>query len=347
MTLHLDPNLPTTKLTTKKGRRPMTSLYSVLRRAAAGVAIAALAVAARADGLNPGSLLLFPEYDTTAAHNTLITVTNTSPTITVRVKYEYVSPGSPVCLLTDREATLTPNDTLTVLVSSHIGTGRRGFLYMFAIDQSGAAVSQNFLVGDTLVLDGSNALQYAVNPLIFRAVPSLGSPTDIDSDGIRDLNGTEYEPAPGRILIPRFMGQSASHTSDLILIGLSGGGRFHTIADFVIFNDNEVPFSAQYEFPCWERVPLLTINGVFGNSFLANSSGDAAAEILGQNAYESGWMIVQGNVAQSTATAISDPAILAVLVERTAARAGAEIPFIQGRRNNGALFPQSNTGGFP
>lgn len=345
MTLQLD--WLRNPLATRKGQRPMKSLDLLLRRACLLGGIACLGLTAHADGLNPGSLLIYPEFDTTSSHNTLITVTNTSPTLTVRVKYEYVSPADPVCLMTDREATLSPNDTLTVLVSSHIGINRRGFLYLFAINAAGAAVSQNLLVGDDLVLDGTNALQYSINPLMFRALPPLNDLTDLDSDGIRDLNGTEYEPAPGRILIPRFMGQSASHTSDLILIGLSGGGRFHTIADFVIFNDNEVAFSAQHEFPCWERTPLLAINGVFANGFLANSSGDAAAEILGQAAYESGWFLVQGTVAQSANTAISDPAILAVLIERTGARAGAELPFIQGRRSNGTLFPQSNSGGAP
>jgi hypothetical protein len=344
MTLHLDCNRK--PLVTRKGRS-MNPLNSVLKSALTLAGAALLGAVAHADGLNPGSLLIYPEYDSTTSHNTLITVTNTSQTLTIRVKFEYVSPLEPVCLLTDREATLTPNDTLTVLVSAHIGAGRRGFLYVFAIGTGGAAISANFLVGDNLVIDGANSLQYAINPLVFRAVPTLNSSTDLDNDGIRDLDGNEYEPAPGRILIPRFMGQSTSHTSDLILIGLSGGGRFHTIADFVVFNDNEVPLSAQYEFPCWERVPLLTINGVFARSFLANNTDDAAAEILGQNSYESGWMIIQGTVAQSANTAISDPAILAVLVERTGTRAGAELPFIQGRRTNGALFPQSNTGNGP
>jgi hypothetical protein len=327
----------------------------VSRAAVALAACFALGSTALADGMNPGSLLIFPEYDSTTGRDTLITVTNTSSTLTVSITYEYVHGTAPnMCLQSDRHATLTPNDTLTVLVSNHLGAARPGFLYVFASNASGSvALSQNVLIGDNLVLNGTNSLQYSIAPLVYRALTAPGSDTDVDHDGIRDLNGMEYEPAPGRILIPRFMGQSASHASDLILIGLTGGAKFTTIADFVIFNDNEVPLSAQFSFPCWTKVPLSDISSVFSRTFLQQNTDDNAQEILGQSTYESGWMIVEGALAQSVNTSFNDPAILAVLIEKTmtgslaTTRSAAEIPFIQGRRQNGALWPLSNNGMAP
>ena len=65
------------------------------------------------------------------------------------------------------------------------------------------------------------------------------------------------------------LGQDVTPRSELVLIALSGGRAFTTTLDFAIFNDNEEPFSAQYTFQCWERVPLPAISGVFDQDFLA------------------------------------------------------------------------------
>jgi len=321
------------------------------RRLKALLGVLMLAGAAQADGLNPGSLLIYPEYDTTGGRDTLITVTNVSSSDTVSITFEYINTattGPTFCLQTDRHATLTPHDTLTVLVSNHIGTGRKGFAYVFASNAAGdVALSNNSLIGDDLVLDATITAGYSIVPLVFKAKPSPNNPTDLDGDGLRDLNNAEYESGPARILIPRFMGQHSGHASELILIGLSGGARFTTLADFVIFNDNEVPLSAQYSFPCWKKVSLLSISGVFGRSFLANNTADAPLEIIGQSTYEAGWFLVEGHIAQSTSATILNPTILAVLVETAGSRPGAEIPFLQERRNTGALWPVSVGGGGP
>ena len=63
--------------------------------------------------------------------------------------------------------------------------------------------------------------------------------------------------------IPRFLVQGKAFQSELILLGLAGGRMFNTIVNFWIYNDNEEAFSAQYQFRCWDRVPLASINGSF------------------------------------------------------------------------------------
>lgn len=313
---------------------------------------ATLAALAAADGRNPGSLLLFPEFDHSQGHNTLVTVTNTnldSGLGTVRVHYQYVSgvTGQTLCTEADRIEILTPGDTITVLTSLHNpGAFNRGFLYVYAVDSASRPVSFNYLAGDVVQVDAANSLQYAVNPLPFFAVAPQGNLTDVDNDGIRDFDGVEYEQAPNRILIPRFMGQSATYTDDLVLIALTGGKQFTTLLDFLLYNDNEEIFSGQHSFKCWKKVNLLSVNAAFANSFLHDFTNDAPSEILGAPTQEAGWISINGNMAWSTNTAIQDPAFLAVLVERAGGpnKAAAELPFFDGRQANGSLLPTTLDG---
>lgn len=317
--------------------RTRTMLASVLLLLSA-------AATTRADGRNPGSLLVFPEFQSANGQLTLITVSNPDtavPATTVRVHYVYVSgDAATLCSPQNATETLTPQDTLTVVASMHQGQGlAQGYVYAYAVDALGRAIAYDHLIGDALVVDGSFALDYAVQPFSFRATASEGMPTAKDSDDVLDLNGEEYELAPDVILIPRFMGQSASFASALVLIGLSGGQQFTTTVDLLIFNDNEVALSAQKSFRCWAKLPLPEVSGSFDAAFLANMTNDSPAEILGASSHESGWLRIQGAVATAGITTIADPAILALLVERTATSAGAELPFVQGRQPRGDLLP--------
>lgn len=309
--------------------------------------VALLAGGARADGRNPGSLLIFPEYDHGPGRNTLITVTNSSPDAPITVHFNYVSglPGA-MCEISNRLEVLTPNDTITVLSSAHSGqppTGNKykGYVYVYA-ERLGVPISFNFLIGDEIVLDANLATLYAMNPVVFKAKPPTSQPTNLDGDSVRDLNDLEYEGVPEQILIPRFIGQTATRQSDLILISLTGGASFTTIVNFVIFNDNEEVFSAQHAFTCWKKTPLSSISALFANDFLHNQTTDAVAEIIGSTQDETGWMIIDGAVANSSARSFQDPAILAVLVEKAGNapnNLGAEIPFFTGKQFNGDLVP--------
>lgn len=302
----------------------------------------ALAVSSHADGRNPGSLLVFPEYRFGGGVDTIITITNTHATEPTTLHINYVSgvPGPTLCSPRDRTVELRPLDTFTALVSAHNAGGpQQGYVFVFAEGANGAR-SFNHLVGDTLTVDATLTSLYSVEPIVFRSPLALNVATDLDMDGIRDLNGNEYERAPDQILIPRFMGQSATYTSDLVLVALSGGRRFSTIVDFLAYNDNEEIFSAQYEFACWDRAPLTVINGIFTKNFLQLATNQNMNEIVGAITEESGWIWINGHVASSTATDIPDPAILAVLVERSAAsKVGASMPFFKGTQLRGDLLP--------
>lgn len=298
------------------------------------------------DRRRPGSLLLYPVFDSREGSLTYITVTNTNASQSVKVEFNYVNGED--CSSSNRTHTLTPNDTLTVVAGAHHPNGEQGFLYLFAKDPTtGRAIVHNGLIGQVLILDGVQMAGIECNAVSFLGVGAEGSPTDLDSDGIRDLNGLEYEEAPGEILIPRFFGQIPGQVqSELILVALTGGRQFTTHLYFEIFNDNEEIFSRQHHFRCWQRMTLLELAGVTSNEFLALHTNDDPSEVLGAGgAIQSGWMRIQGDLAQSSTTTIEDPAFYAMLVEGTALdRASSDLPFEFCTKSTGDLMPQSLTG---
>lgn len=316
----------------------------------AALALGITATAAMAGGRNPGSLLVFPEYDNLGGRISLLTITNTNSDLVEGSVYVEVvwldgsGTGPFLCAETNQTYRLTPNDTLTLLSTVGNPNAQRGFAYAFAKDVQGRAISFDWLIGDTLLIDPVFALDYAVNPMTFSSPRGLNQPTDLDLDGNRDLDGLEYEAAPDRILVPRFLGQGALATSELVLINLTGGSQFTALVDFLVYNDNEEVFSRNHTFTCWTKVPLMAISSQFSQDFLSMATNDDVAEIVGYPAQEAGWFEIQGALAWSTAAQFHDPAILAFLIETANARSGAETAFTLGTRTNGALFPNGILG---
>ncbi len=229
------------------------------------------------------------------------------------------------CSEFNRYEDLTANDTLTLITNIHNPSLEQGYLQVVAVDQGGNPIGFDHLVGHSLVIDGLEAFEYSVNPIDYRAMVAEGQLTDVDGDSNLDLNGVEYEQTAGEILIPRFLGQDVHSQSELLLIALSGGRKFETTLDFLIYNDNEVGFSAEHTFRCWDKVPLSSISAVFGNDFLRDFTGDNERESLG--ALETGWIHIDGGVAVSTAASLQDPAFQAVYIERIAGYTVADLPF--------------------
>jgi len=316
---------------------------------------------ALADGREPGSLLIFPEFDNRVANVTMFTVTNTNtdrthnpttnlPNGTIKVHFIYVGRfdalGNPLpCTEVNTEITLTPADTFSFLTRTHNPNQNQGFMYAFAKHPTtGEPADFDYLIGNALFMNGASAIDYSTNPVSLKGVPAFPLSTDVDTDGNLDLDGVEYEGMPDEILIPRFLAVGGVLRSELILLGLSGGAAFDTVVDLLVYNDNEEVFSAQRQFRCWERVPLDVISGVFTQSFLVTTN-HAANEPLGAASRESGWIHLDGGVAYSTVEQIQDPAIYAVLVERVARGAGAaDLPFECGEQVNGSLWPNGPLG---
>ncbi len=303
---------------------------------------------------NPGSLLVYPEFDNRSNSLTLITVTNTNddhdfeaPGLedgTVDVEFIYIQrrghQGELIdCIEFNRTHRLTPNDTFSAVTRFHNPNASQGYVYAFAKDpDTGEAIVHNFLIGSSLVLNGADSVDYSFNSFVYLGVGDEGSTTDDDGDGIRDLNGFEYCPSSDVTLVPRFLAQSAAVRSDLVLINLTGGPEFTALIDFLIYNDNEEVFSSQTHVQCWDKRPLLSISNSFSQNFLANASNDAPNEIFGAPNVESGWFRMDGRSASSGAFTIQDPAFLALLVEKIQGFAGAALPFEIGQQDNGDLL---------
>lgn len=278
----------------------------------------------------PGSMLLFPYFSNASGSNTLITVTNTSADVLGTIDVEFIYVNGTTCLDFNRTRRLTPNDTITVSSVFDNPSTDRGFVYAFAKDPStGAAVSWNYLEGDSIIVSGPDFLVTDIPPVVYESPVAQGVATDVDADGLRDMNGIEYEANADELHVPRFVSGPAS---SLVMVGLTGES-FTTVVDYLAYNDNEEAFSGQISFDCWDIRRLPAISGIFTDSFL-ESTNDNPLEpgILG---LETGWIRFHGNIAYSTADAVVGPAFLIVRVDLTFY---AELPYGTGRNTKGDLI---------
>lgn len=295
----------------------------------------------------PSSLLVFPEYDNRQAALTLLSITNADPDHgNVDVELVYIARRDAQdnlvdCLETNRTHHLTPNDTLSLITSVDNPNARQGYVYAFAKSRTtGQAIVHNGLIGNALVIDGITQLDYSFNPYSYLGIGDEGVATDHDGDDIRDLNDIEYQCTSDVTLVPRFFGQGRAVNSDLVLINLTGGSAFEAVLDFTIYNDNEEPFSAQHAFTCWEKIPLAGISNVFNNQYLLNTSHSPNENV----GVETGWFRIDGNVANSLATSLPDPAFLALLIEKIGPMGVTDLPFETGMQVNGDLVPRGVLG---
>lgn len=324
----------------------------------AGLLLAALVGPAAADN-RPGSLVLFPEFDNRPGTLQLLTITNTNPSEAVTVEVIYIDGED--CGEFNRHVQLTPNDTITVVTRVHNPTMGRGYAYAFAKESvTGDPINFDHLIGACIQLAGGvdelgAGPRGSVPPLVFTGAGAHGTSTELNGDGLRNMDGSEYQQLPDRILIPRFLGQQShggssagdpGNRSRLFLIGLTGGARFTTTVDFLIHNDNEEVFSSEYSFDCWAAVRLSDISGIFNSSYLQAFTNQDPNEVFGTPRTEAGWILLDGAVASSASTTYADPAILAFLGETLAGQANAQLPFCQGEQANGSLLARSLDGTF-
>jgi len=311
-------------------RTPLKTLVA----AAMGLALVS---PSSADGLNPGSVLVYPfqrsEFPFGGSAFTIVVVTNTNllPITPVNglggstnVHFEFVNvvpdPNNPKlpfdCVIADRIELLTPADTRAFLTSCVNGTaGAEGYLVATALDPDtfADAWSHNYLVGSELVLNPSGALYY-VNAIPFSSPLQQGALTDLDADGQLDFDGNEYEGVPDLLYIDQFTGLM---NSSLALINLSGGTAFTANVAFDVWNDNEFALSATLAFRCWAECRLSEISVVFSQPFLANNTPNDPADLDidcdNVNDLETGWARIRGLNHSSPVESCPDAALLGAI----------------------------------
>jgi hypothetical protein len=303
-------------------------------------AILAFAPSARADGREPASLLVYPIHEArqqifkdedspipvggqliAPPAFTLISVTNTnrngSGTTDVHFEYVNVSPSADPfffadCSIADRVETLTPADTLTVITDCHNSEPfAQGYLVVTALDPDlvDTPWSFNHLIGSEQIVSIGGGI-YGLEAIPFKAIGPQGSATDLDSDGRRDFDGSEYERLPDELYLDSFVGIIAG---EIVLVAFTGP-EYLVNVDFIIYNDDEFQLSGQYAFSCWSRVLLAQISGFFTDQGLSTTSNDSRAldiDCDNDDDFETGWAILRARDAISpTSPTIDDPALL-------------------------------------
>jgi hypothetical protein len=297
-------------------------------------AAAVLAPAVRAGGTEPGSFLLFPEFDNRPGQATYFTITNVNSSTTtgsVRVHLNYVDAAT--CQIVNRFELLTPRDTLTVVAAAHAPGVERGYMWCYAQSTTGVPIDFDHLIGASLRVDGVAGLDWSISPLVLQGVPGAGLPTDVNGNGRRDLDGSEYERAPRTIYVPRFTGQAGeplprgTAASDVVLLHPLAGPGVTTNTAWLVWNDNEEAFSLDFSFQCWTRRSLLSLSGVFGAGFLASTNHDPQ-EVVGNPLMETGWFQVRCTTATGPGGAVVTPYVFGFLAERRPYSA-ADLPFVE------------------
>ncbi|MFO0980292.1 MAG: hypothetical protein U1E76_00875 [Planctomycetota bacterium] len=321
-----------------------------LQMATIAATVAAIAPSVMAEGRQMGSLLVFPVYSTMPGDATVLTVTNANldtsfdnsiglPKGTIDTEWIFINGAN--CGETNFIKRLTPGDSISLLANTVILQPTMGYVYIVARNpNTGAPVTFNYLSGLSTTFTSYLARSWEMPPFSFRGIPAEGQPTNLDGDSNRDLDGVEYEQVPDVFTFPMFWGQEPPdiHTC-LILLGLTGT-QFTTTVDFLILNDNEQQFSAEWSFPCYTMTDLIHISGAWLETFL-DASNNNPNELQGASFKETGWYRIDGAVASSSNTTVFDPAFLCAQVQLLNHLADADLPFEEGHQANGSLLSRS------
>ncbi len=258
---------------------------------------------AQAEGRNPGSVLIYPIYDSQPGSGTVISITNVKndPTFNANqnlngvVDVHFIYIDGEYWTEFNRFERLTPNDTFTCLSNVHNPNSEVGFLYAIALDPSTQQpVSHNHLIGDEIVADGSGNWLYGFDAIAFKCLAAEGDAGDANGNELIDLDGVEYEAVADEMLISSFIADDVV-TPMLVLVSLIPDDNFETRLDFAIYNNNEFEFSAEHAFRCFDVVDLIDIDESFGDSFLGDTNVDTTPNGLALGT--TGWARIDGDEA--------------------------------------------------
>ncbi|MBI1853038.1 MAG: hypothetical protein HYR85_22070 [Planctomycetes bacterium] len=238
----------------------------------------------------PASFLIFPCYDATPGHGTIITITNTNRnrlrcpdgqghTGDVEIVYVYINGRT--CRETNLTEFLTPGDTLTVFADVHNPAQDQGWLYVEALDpQTGNPIDFDFLIGSAILVNTGTDFIAGYTPYTFKALTSGPdndgcdrNSTDLNGDGQADFDNNEYEFFPETLILDRFFEEDARFQNKIAIMttrGVNDPNVPTVCATALYFNNRENrtrdggdddrtcigPRSRTFCFNCWTRAPL-------------------------------------------------------------------------------------------
>jgi hypothetical protein len=305
----------------------MKNRLQVAAVAALALGVAAGIAQAQPRQLEPTSLLIFPMFRSADGTGTVISVTNTNDDRTycesedfragdIVAHYEYFD--GETWREFDRFEPLTPGDTLSVICADHNPDSSSGFLMVTAVNpQDLEPIRFNYLIGSAIVVESDLNFMWQYEPYGFNGLADPGptSPcdrvdTDLDGDGARDFDGSEYDLFPRRLFVDSFFEERGQFGNELTLMSTSGMNYVNEV-NFFIWNNNEQKFSRVYKFSCWTSVPLSTI------SQIAKRLGGRSDEL------QTGWVSIDGsrildlsgNPVPDASDNASRPALLGVFMQ--------------------------------
>jgi len=252
--------------------------------------------------LQPGSVLVFPLYDSSPGAGTVICVTNINDSRVycpdsdfregdILVHYQYITGDT--WREFDRFEFLTPGDTTCVIADQHNPEEEMGFLVCSAVDPQdmNRKVDFDYLIGSCIVVQSGLNFLWTYTPYSFQAEAYSSDPCDLDStdddnDGAADFDGIEYNEFPRELFIDSFFQETDNFTNQLTLL-TTAGSDYEVEANFLFWNNIEEKFSRSFEFTCWHQGALSEISAI-----VTNLGGDDSE--LGQGVVETGWASIAG-----------------------------------------------------
>jgi len=230
----------------------------------------------------PGSLLIFPLFDSGDSRTTIITVTNINPDHSDsdcrnyargEVLLHYVYIDSEDWTLSDTDELLSPNDTLSVFARDHNPNQQKGFLIIYAQDPVDySLIDFDHLIGSAIIVNTAFDFKWSYLPISFSARGNGGESEcghyrvngDWESDDLH-FDGKHYDSFPNTLLLNEFFGEGSppdhpdlSFSNKLYMMSTSSGV---TPIDLLGWNNNEKRFSRTFSFVCWLETTLGDITG--------------------------------------------------------------------------------------
>jgi hypothetical protein len=268
-------------------------------------------------GEEPGSLLIFPEFDITPPAVTQLRITDVrDPALggTTRIRLQYICPGvAGVCATVDRHKFTTFHGTVIIDVSTDLGGPfpaapcNNGYVIAFVEDANHDPIAANSLIGSYRIsgTDGDDA--EAVNAIAVQSARPPGTVlgsidatgelvlifgTGAEGKGKNHTSGSDYVALPD-VLHSDFQAPNAAavpipRTAQLIVLTPTiKAGLANPTANLAVhwWNQFEDEFSTTEQFTCWEKVALEDISGNFAATSLGTAYGSVRVESVTSGNY--------------------------------------------------------------
>ncbi len=199
-----------------------------------------------------GSILFYNVYTSSATNsaseNTMINITNVSPTIPVTAHIFFIDGSS--CTPADFAICMSPNQTFSFRVSEY-DPGTMGYIAVVAINSDGCPIVHNALIGDEYVRFASGHSA----SLSAEAVAAKQAPKCDGNSIMLDLNfnGVEYDRLPTVLALDNIPSQVDGNQTMIILNRPSGdfalGADTIGLVSGLLYDDVERAYSFSFSAP--------------------------------------------------------------------------------------------------